>query len=222
MASECLIKAIESHILSNPSMVNTALREGYVLTPFFDEELVEYEKSQESMKIFFPEMIAALNVKHETKRLANVEFAKEAPKPAPAKQVPVEAPKSQAAAAVAEADDFYDKQDLDHAKSLYTRALASPGSAAEHAGAYYGLAHIALKQKNPENADQLFRKTLDSSPPADVRAWSCYYLGKLAIAADEHDEAVKWFEQAIAIPGAPEKAVKSSQQELAKPASVNK
>jgi tetratricopeptide (TPR) repeat protein len=225
LASECLIKAIESRLLSNPSMVNQALREGYILTPFFNEQLALYEKSPEAMKLFFPEMIAALSVRHEIKRLENVEFAKEAPKETskPAVAIVQVAPKSEAAAAAAKADDlYYGKQDLDSARKLYTHALELPGTPADHSLAYYGLAHIALKQRDPEGADQLFRKTIESSPAPDTQAWSYYYLGRLAVAANEHDEAVKWFNQAIGVPGAPEKAVESARKELAKPAPADK
>lgn len=219
LASECLIKAIESRMLKNPSLVNAALREGYILTPFFEEQLKVYEKQQDSMKLFFPVMIQALSVRREIKRLEDVQFAKEPLEPDKPKVAvaPAEPVLSQSAKTVAEADDYYKKRDLDNAAHLYQTALEQPGTPEDHAKAYFGIAHVALMQKDPEKADLMFRKTLESSPDADRRAWSCYYLGALSDAAEEREEAVKWYQKAIAVEGAPAAAVKSARSALEKP-----
>ena len=190
LASECLIKAIESRQSSDPSMVHQALREGYILTPFFDEQLAIYEKQPESMKLFFPAMVQSLSVKHEIKRLEGVPFATELPQRPVVKTMVTPAPAgSLASQTVAKADDsYYEKKDLDSARKLYEHALEQPGSATDHSKAYYGLAHIALKQKDPETAEQLFRKTLESSPEPETQAWSCYYLGKLSAVANDKEK----------------------------------
>jgi tetratricopeptide (TPR) repeat protein len=219
LATECLIKALESRVLSNPSMLDAALRQGYILTPFFDEQLRIYEKQEDSLKRFFPVMVQALSVRHESKRLEGVQFAKELAVPPKPKAPPPteEPPQTVAAKSVSEADAYYEKRDLGNALRLYQLALEQPGTALEHAKAYFGLAHVALLQKDPEKADQLFHKTLESSPDADRRAWSFYYLGKLADAAEEHDEAVKWYQQAMAVEGAPAKVVESARTGIENP-----
>lgn len=220
LASECLIKAIEIRLLSNPSMVDAAVREGFILTPFFEEQMRLYEKQPDSLKLFFPAMIQALSVKHEIKRLDGVQFASTAAEPVHPKAAdPAPEPEATLAAkSVAEADTYFKKQDLGNALRLYEHALEQPGTPEEHAKAYFGMAHVALMQKDPEKADLLFHKTLESSPDADRRAWSYYYLGKLSDAAEEHDEAVKWYQQAMAVQGAPPAAVKSARNGLLKPA----
>ena len=215
MATECLIKAIESRMLSNSSLITDALRAGYVLTPYFAEQLMTYENQPDSMRLFFPKMVHGIDVKRETKRLQGVQFAKEAPDRSPI-EAAAAAPKSLAAQSVAQADTFYDKRDLENARRLYERALELDGSPTDHSGAYYGLAHIALMQNDAEKADQLFRKTLNSSPEQEIRSWSCYYLGKLSAVANDREEATKWFQQAVAVPGANQKAVDSSRRELRK------
>ncbi len=75
-----------------------------------------------------------------------------------------------------------------------------------HARSYYGLARIAALQKDPELAEKLFQKTLESSPDAQVRAWVYVYLGRLADAAGERDRAVEHYRAALAIQGASEAA----------------
>ncbi len=215
LATECLIKAIESRMLGNPSLIDQAVREGYILAPFFNEQLAIYEKEQDTMKLFFPRMVQALSVRQEIKRLEGVQFAKELPKRAAPVATQAEEPaRSAAAAIVGQADQFYEQKDLDHSSHLYEQALTQPGSSPEHARAYFGLAHVALLKNDPEKADQMFRKALDSSPDADVKAWSCYYLGKLYVLAKEQDEARKWFTEAVETSGAPAKAVESSKAGL--------
>lgn len=219
LATECLIKAIESRIVANPSMIDAAVKQGLILTPFFDEQLRIYEKQPDSLKRYFPVMVQALNVRRESKRLDGVQFASEAPEPVkPPTPAPAQEPTlTLAAKSVAEADACYEKRDLGNALRLYQLALGQPGEPVDHAKAYFGLAHVALLQKDPERADQLFHKTLDSSPDADRRAWSFYYLGKLADAAEEHEEAVKWYQQAIAVEGAPPKVLESARNGIAGP-----
>lgn len=217
LATECLIKAIESRLTSNPSMVDRALHEGYILAPFFNDQLAVYEKQPDSMKLFFPKMVAALNVKHEVHRLQNVRFDQTAEQPAVTKvETLVEPPKGVAAGTIAEADDlYYGKKDLESARMLYERALEQPGSNTDHARSFYGLARIALLQKDPEKADQLFRKTLQSSPDAETQAWTCYYLGRLStLATGGSDEAGKWFAQALAVPGAPPETIASIRKKI--------
>jgi tetratricopeptide (TPR) repeat protein len=203
-------------LLSNPSLIDQAVKQGYILTPFFNEQLALYEKSQDVMKLFFPQMIAALSVKHEIARLEGVEFAKQLPQ-SPASKSPAPQPVISASAqTLAQADNYYDRQDLQNARQLYERALQQPGGSIDHARAYYGLAHVALRQKRPEAADQYFRKTLDSSPEPDVRAWSCYYLGQLSALAEQPEEAMDWYRKALAVDGAPPKAIEFTRREIAK------
>jgi len=223
LASECLIKAIESRMLSNPGLVDAAVGEGYILTPFFEEQLRIFEKQPDSMKLFFPVMVQALSVRREIKRLDGVKFAQEPPGAVkPKVNAPAEPVLSQSAQRVTEGDAYYKKQDLENALRLYQEALVQPGSPEDHSKAYFGMAHVALMRKDPEKADLLFHKTLESSPDADRRAWSYYYLGALSDAAELHDEAVKWYQQALAVEGAPPAAVKSARTGLEKPAPVVK
>ena len=61
-----------------------------------------------------------------------------------------------------------------------------------HAQAYYGLAHIAALQKDPETAQRLFLKTLELDPQQpQTRVYTLIYLGKLAAASGEAGQAVK-------------------------------
>src|ERR1019366_10441169 len=55
-----------------------ALRQGYILTPYFAEALPAYEKQEQPMKSYYPDMVMAIDLMKEEKRLADVEFDKQA------------------------------------------------------------------------------------------------------------------------------------------------
>jgi tetratricopeptide (TPR) repeat protein len=71
-----------------------------------------------------------------------------------------------------------------------------------HAAVYYGLARIAVLQKDPETAEKLFEKTLQSQPEPQVQAWALVYLGRLSMAAGDREQAAKHFNDALKVEGA--------------------
>jgi tetratricopeptide (TPR) repeat protein len=210
LATESLIKAIEARLDRTPQTVTTALEQGFVLTPFFFEQLPLFEKQMQSLTLYFPDIIDAINLRGETERLQNVKFAvapssKLAKAPAPS-DMPAPAAKSPAGKMLSQAEDLYDNKDYDKAKPLFLKSLEMSGSEAEHARAYYGLARIAALQKDPEMSERLFKKTLEMSPDPQVKAWSLVYLGKLSDISGDREQARKNFEEALSVPGISKKA----------------
>jgi tetratricopeptide (TPR) repeat protein len=222
LTTKSLIRAIESRLSkgNQREMVDQALREGYILTPHFAEQLVIYEKQQESMRMYFPELVKSINLKKEAQRLENVQFAEARVRKA--KTAPVAPPPEPSATqkALDNAENLYRDRDLDKAKQAYSRLLQEPDEKSLHASSYYGLARIAILQKDPELAERLFQKALGSSPDPQVRAWVEVYLGRLSDAAGERDEAVKHYKEAVAVEGgsaaAKEAAQKGMQQSFQK------
>jgi hypothetical protein len=75
LTTECFIKAVESRLDRKPALINQALREGFVVTPAIAEQLDAYEKQEESMRLYFPDLIRAIDLKREEKRLDHIDFA---------------------------------------------------------------------------------------------------------------------------------------------------
>jgi hypothetical protein len=216
LLNESLIKAIESR-LARPGerkpLVDESLADGYILTPYFAEALPKYEKQEQSMRYYYPELVGGISVKSENERLANVKFATERkarPAPPPLRAAPQQ---TLAEKEIDDADDLYKARELDKARAVYTKVLQSSDQAL-HARAYYGLAKIAALEKNPELADELFRKTLEVAPDPDTRAWTEVYLGRLAFAAREPEQAADHFNRALSVEGASDEARKAAGQEL--------
>jgi hypothetical protein len=140
LATECLIKAIESRLTPGPpekkqALVRQALLEGFVLTPHFAEQLPVYEKQEQAMRLYFPELIDSIDFKREEQRLENVEFsnvrpvrkAKEVPA---AKKVEPTGPYK----TLTEAEQLYAKRDLstpaegDRRETAPRQGLLRPGA----------------------------------------------------------------------------------------------
>ncbi|MDP9054886.1 MAG: tetratricopeptide repeat protein [Acidobacteriota bacterium] len=218
LASESLIKAIESRLDKNPGEIDQAARQGYILAPFFVEQLRAFEKQPQGMRFYLADMIAAMDLKREDTRISGIRFDA-APLVRVGKQVTVAAPEprlSASADTIAKAEDLYLQRKLDPAKELYLKSLEENGSAAEHAQAWYGLARIAVLQNQPDAAVKLFRKTLGASPDAQTKAWTLVYLARLSKAANDPERASKFYREALAVPDASEQARQAAQTESQK------
>jgi tetratricopeptide (TPR) repeat protein len=203
LVTESLIKAVEARLDHKPEGVQAALREGYILAPYFAERLPVYEKQEQSMAFYYSDLVGAIDVVKEDKRLSLVEFnteetvrtVKTAPPPPPP-------PLTGAAKTLEQAEQTYTARDLDTAKKLYLEVLQQTDSQPMQAAAYYGVARIAVLQQDPETAEKLFEKTLELQPEAQVKAWALVYLGRLSMAAGDREQAVKHFQDALKVDGA--------------------
>jgi predicted negative regulator of RcsB-dependent stress response len=218
LATECLIKAIESRLAppgKQPAMVDQAFREGFVLTPAFAEALPAYEKQEQSLRFYYPELVKAISLKREDERLAKVEFLAEHPA-RKAKVVPAEKPVEFTGSrkTLEEAEQQYRNRDLEKARAAYLRVLKESDEKPLHAKAYYGLARIAALQNDPQLATQLFQKALESGPDPRDAAWAYVYLGRLADGAGEREQATRHYQAALNVAGGSEAARKAAQQGL--------
>jgi tetratricopeptide (TPR) repeat protein len=221
-STECLIKAVESRLAhgeaNRQAWVDRALREGFVLTPALADGLATYEKQEESLRLYYLDLIGQIDLGREDKRLEKVQFAREttvkkAP-PAPPLPAPVLTGTEKT---LADAEELYGKRDLGRARQTYLKVLEATGETTLHARAYYGLARIAALEKDPELAEKLFQKALELSPDKETESWAHLYLGRLADAAGDRGQAEKNYRAVLAIEGAPASVRNAAAKELAQP-----
>ena len=219
LVTESLIKAVEARLDHKPGTIQEALRQGYILAPYFAEALPVYEKQESSMYVYYPDMMKAIDLVKEDRRLTGLEFRKDSA-PGAVVKTPVQAPPvaTGAAKTLEEAEQAYGARKLPEAKELFLKTLESSEKRSMHASAYYGLARIALLEKDLDAAERLFQKSLNSEPETFDKAWDLVYLGRLAVAAGENDRAAEYFQSALQLEGATDKARQEAKQglELAK------
>lgn len=213
LTTESLIKAVESRLDKSPETAHEAMLEGYILTAYFTEELPVYEKQEQAMRFFYPEMIKTIDLKREDARLSQIQFAAEA-RVRQAKVI--EQPKPPEPQGVyktlQQAEQLYTERSLEAARQLYLKSLQETSEKPLHAKAYYGLARIAALEKNPELAENLFQKTLECNPEPQIHAWTLVYLGRLSDAAGDREQASHRYQEALAVQGASPAAHRAAEE----------
>ena len=206
LAGMSLVKAVEAKLDRQAQKVDAAMSEGFILTAYFHEALGVYEKQEQALRLYLPAMIDAIDVSREDKRIAGVKFAE-------SRTARVVRPAPQAVPELSEADKTFEAaeaayrgKDFEKAKSGYRGLIQTKDVTRLHAKAYFGLARIAALEKDPELAQQLFEKTLETSPEPFEKAWASVFLARLSRAAGEMAEARKHYQRALAIEGASDAA----------------
>jgi tetratricopeptide (TPR) repeat protein len=222
LASQSLVKALEARMDKDMAAIDRATHQGYILTPFFADQLAAFEKQPQSMRFYLEDMINAIDLRTETSRLSGVKFDA-APSQRVAKQVAVASPEpdlSPAGKTIEKAEQLYlsrgvSPNNLEEAKGLFLKAVDQKGEPAEHAQAWYRLACISVVEKQATIAIQLFEKTLEASPDDFTRAWADVYLARLSKEAQHNIPlAMKYYQDALAVNGASDQAKQAARSEL--------
>jgi TolA-binding protein len=216
LTTKSLVKAIEARLApaaKREEMIQQAMREGYILTAGLFEGLPAYEKQETAMRLYYPQLIDAIDLRKEDRRLASIEFVQQRAarvvRVTPAeRKVELTGP----AKTLDQAEQKYNEKQYPQAKELFLQLLRDSDQSAFQAKAYFGLARIAALDRDPETSDRLFRKTLELQPEADIQAWSLLYLGRLADAQGNRDEARQHYEAVLKVTGAPPKVKAAAEQ----------
>ena len=167
------------------------------------------------MRLYFPDLVRGIDLKREEERLDHIDFAtsrsnvvvhtvtREVAKPLTGAEKTLDA-----------AEKLYLARDLKHAQDTYLQVLKETDQKPLHAKAYYGLARIAVLERDPETGDHLFQKVLELDPDADTKSWSLLYLARLADSQGDRDEAEKQYKAALAVDGAPDSVKQAAEKGL--------
>jgi len=220
LATECFIKAVESRLDRQPALAEQAAREGFVLAPIFEELLQLYERQEVAMRLYFPDMVGQIDMKKAQQQIARIDFLKERPVRTYRVTSEVKGPDlSGAAKTLDDAEQlFLDREksagNVSQAKELYLKSMQETDQKSMHAKAYYGLARIALLDRDPETADRFFRKILELEPDPATKAWALVYIGKLADSQGEKESAQENYKAALAVQGISDLARQEAQRGL--------
>jgi predicted negative regulator of RcsB-dependent stress response len=217
LLTKSLIKAIDSRLMhasedKRAAYVDQAMREGFILTAAFADLLVKYEHQPESMKMHYPDMLAAIDVKKEKKRLETIQFAQSVPTriiapPAKLKLDPLEE-------SLQNAEGIYEQGNYEQASKIFRNVLTQTADKVMQGRAYYGLGRIAIHQNQRSEATNYFQHTADDNPNPTLTAWAHVYLGKLAASAGHNDKAYDEFKLALSIDGASAMAKEAAEKAL--------
>ncbi len=218
LVSKCVVKAVEARLSRRPEAERAAqaerdLLEGYILTPYFYEALEVYEKQGLELRLYYPEMIEAINLKQEAARLQDIEFAE-----APSRSIEpttVRPQVSEADILLHEGEIFLADRKPLRARKKFEQAIAK--SEGPNPDAAYGLARVALSEGDPDLAMQFFEQALASIPDPHVESMSRVYLGRIADITGLRDQAIEQYHAALAVRNIPDGASLLAVQGLDEP-----
>jgi predicted negative regulator of RcsB-dependent stress response len=201
LVTKCLIKALDSRLMhgaeQREAYVNRAMSEGFILTASFASSLEQYERQPDAFRMYYPNLIAQIDVKRERKRLSEVHFVQSvAPRVIAA---PTKAQVDPAEASLQAAEGQYEASDLEAAQQTFKKVFQQTADKAMHGRAYYGLGRIAIHLNQGSEAKEMFQRTVDSGTNPPIVAWAHVYLGRLALAEHNFKKANAEFQSALTI-----------------------
>lgn len=198
LVTECLVRAIEERTskMSDAERLKALDRddeEGFVLTRYFYETLIKFEKDPAGMRAVYPEMLGAINVGAEMKRASLIQFAGEA---AP-ELLHLAGPKNEKL--LLNAERRLASGDAETAQKLAQQALDEQQD--DPGRALFILAQVATRNKDMEGARNYFERALQVAQEPKVVAWSHIYLGRIFDLKEERDVAVDHYRAALSAAG---------------------
>ena len=222
--SECMVRAVELKLKKlSPGEKEAVLvgddEAGYVMVRTLYNALAGYEKSEPSMKNYFPDLVRGIDLKAEETRIAAIKFAP-ATTQAQAEALNKEDLARRRAAAVTTVPN---DQQMIAALTSGEREIAARNPRAAEASfetvlakypdqirARYGLGLVALLDHDGPRAKQVFGQLTAGEHAATddplVLSWSHVYLGRVLEDEGDLDRAKSEFQAAIDVQGAPAQA----------------
>jgi hypothetical protein len=230
--AECTVRAVELKLRKmSPGERDAAMdrydADGYVLVRPLFQALRKFEESEPAMKLFFPDLVRAIDVNAETKRVATIKFAEAtaAPqggelsaeevahkRPAPPSTVPND---TEVIAALTEGERKIAEKNPRAAEAAFQKVLAKYP---DQARAWYGIGLVALLDHDAPRAKQVFGRLTVGEHAASqdpmVMAWSHIYLARIYDDEGQSDLAKNEYQAALDVQGSPDQAKQAAQRGL--------
>jgi tetratricopeptide (TPR) repeat protein len=173
------------------------MTQGFVLTQYFYEQLIQFEKDPASLSDTIGEMVYSMDVDQQVHRARNIEFDKQSDgevlgRTRPRKLTGLDLAEARLASG-----------DVASASAIAQQALADKSDSLEAvaagARANFILARAAIMTGKPDEAIDRFQKTLATSKDQRLLAWSHIYLGRMLDLDCKRDEAVSEYQLALTV-----------------------
>ncbi|HYT23132.1 MAG TPA: hypothetical protein VEW05_23225 [Candidatus Polarisedimenticolia bacterium] len=231
--AECTVRAVELKLKrispgEREAAMNRDDEDGYVLVKPLFAALPKFENSEPSMKLFFQDLVRAIDTGAEARRLATVKFA-----PAEAAKAEDEAANEEVArrrsaapttvpndaeviTALTEGERRIAEKNPRAAEASFQRVLTKYP---DQARAWYGIGLVALLDHDAARAKQVFGRLTTGEHAATqdpmVLAWSHVYLARIYDDEGNLEVAKMEYQSVLNVEGGPEQAKQAAQKGLA-------
>jgi hypothetical protein len=177
------------------SLVRHDMTQGFVLTQYFYEQLLNFEKDPASLRDSIGEMVYGMDVDQQVHRARQLEFDKQADADV------LERTKPRKLEGLDLAESRLASGDIGTASALARQSLTvhsdTLASVADNARANFILARAAILTGHPEEALNRFQTTLATTKEPRLLAWSHIYLGRMLDLECKRDQAVSEYKLAL-------------------------
>jgi hypothetical protein len=217
LATECLIRAIEARTVGSSKtpeterqqLVQQSAEQGFILTPYFYEALLRFEKSPAGLRVAYAELIGNIDVRKEQKNAAQIKFASKAD------QELLHLSRPAQSRLLITAEQRLSSGDADAAKKLAQQALdekrEDPGRA------LFILAQVATMNRDMQGARDYFQQALGVAREPKVVAWSHIYLGRIFDLEEDRAAALDHYRAALTTGGALPEAKAAAEHGIEQP-----
>ena len=194
LVTECMIRAIEARLIGGPKgpeqpraeAVQASMREGFVLTQYFYEQLIRFEKDPAGLKDSYGQWLTDLYLPKEVKRARELTWVQGA-------SPEVVRTSRKRESTMDQAERLLASGDITGAEKLAHQAISAHDQSDR---ALFLLARTALRD-DISGAKTYFAQTLEATSDPKLKAWSHIYLGRILDINDERDEALKHYKAAL-------------------------
>src|ERR1039458_7599517 len=173
------------------------MTQGFVLTQYFYEQLMAFEKDPASLRDTIGEMVYSMDMDQQVHRARQTEFDKQADGDVLSRSKPRKLTGLELAEARLTAGD------VATASALARQALAVHSDTLEavsqEARADFILARAAIATGHAEEAVDRFQKTIGSTKDPRLLSWSHIYLGRMFDLDCKRDQALSEYKQALEV-----------------------
>lgn len=184
------------------------MTQGFVLTQYFFEQLIQFEHDPASLTDTIGEMVYGMDIDQQIHRARQTDFDKQADADV------LQRSKPRVLTGLDLAEARLSQGDVATASAMAKKVLASEtdtlASVADAARAHFILARADLMSIHPGesqddaektigDAEDHFQKTISTSKEPRLLAWSHIYLGRMLDLSCKRDQAVSEYQQALAV-----------------------
>ena len=173
------------------------MTQGFVLTQYFFEQLIAFEKDPASLRDSIGEMVYTMDMDQQVHRARQIEFDKEADGDVLQHSRPRKLTGLDLAEARLAAGDVATASGM--ARQVLTVHTDTLESTADSARANFILARAAILTGHPDQAIDGFQKTLATSKEPRLLAWSHIYLGRMLDLDCKRDQALAEYKTALTV-----------------------
>ncbi len=173
------------------------MSQGFVLTQYFYEQMIQFEKDPASLKDTIGEMVYSMDVDQQVHRARQTVFDKEADEDVLQRSQPRKLEGLDLAEAKLSIGDVAEARSM--AQKVLAQQNSTPQSVADSARAHFILARVDLMTGHPDQAVDDFQQTLATSKQQRLLAWSHIYLGRMLDLECARDKALAEYKEALTV-----------------------